>query len=169
MPKYFDLSAIAKELPDYEEEGDPPGSGENMYPYARAMLAALYGDRSYTDLSARSAAIEEAKRNRTYDPADYDDVLSGRKEDPYPKGVTKQLTDTEHVVDCFNDALAGILHGLSVRVAPGQMKAVVEHLIKHATFTMRWIAENEDRNDAHEKAENERDILRMHIEFRTES
>jgi hypothetical protein len=66
--------------------------------------------------------------------------------------------DAEHVVNCFNDALAGILHGLSVRVAPGQMKAVVDHLIEHASFTMRWTAQNEDNNDDDDKRENEMEI-----------
>jgi hypothetical protein len=121
MPKYFDLTAIAKELPDYAYEGDVPGNGTDMYPFANAMLSSLDGERQGD-------------------------------------------SDAEHVVNCFNDALAGILHGLSVRVAPGQMKAVVDHLIEHASFTMRWIAQNEDNNDDDDKRENEQDIRDFHSE-----
>jgi hypothetical protein len=106
MPKHFDLSAIAKELPDYAEEGDPPGSDVHAERYVLAMLEDL--DRKH-----------------------------------------EGLTDVEHVVGCFNDALAGILHGLSQRVAKGQMLAVVDHLTQHASYTMRWVARNEDEYGAH--------------------
>jgi hypothetical protein len=107
--KYFDLSAIAKELPDYAQEWDPPGFGQNSV-FARAILEELDADHA------------------------------GR-------------TDAQHVVDTFNDALAGLLHGLSVRVVPGQLKTVVDHLTQHASYTMGWIAE--DMNDYSDAAKEE--------------
>ena len=58
--------------------------------------------------------------------------------------------------------MAGLLHGLSVRVPPGEMTKVVEALMPHVMRTMRWIAENEDlyQTTDDDKEQSEEDIRR---------
>jgi hypothetical protein len=72
-------------------------------------------------------------------------------------------SDPQHVVNCFNDAVAGLLHGLSVRIVPGQMRNVVEQLIPHVHFTMRRFAEDED-----EHFDSDEDKIEKEKEFRRE-
>jgi hypothetical protein len=122
--KYLNIGdhEIERNIPDFDGEGDAPGSGENSTPFAVAMLAEIDGDRG-------------------------------------PAGPDK-WTDAEHVVNCFTDAVAGLLHGLSVRIAPGQMKEVVEQLIPHVSHTMRWVAQDEDKYHGDKsKEENEQEVL----------
>jgi hypothetical protein len=83
----------------------------------------------------------------------------GKFTDPDGRG---RFTDVEHVVDTFNDALAGLLLGLSVRVAPGQMKDVVAHLVKHASYTMQWIARDENNSTDADKEELEEIFASSH-------
>jgi hypothetical protein len=120
MPKYFDVAAIKKDLPDYAHEGDP-NYGDSVF--ARTMLAEL---------------------DKPHDGP----------------------TDGQHVNDCFNDALAGILDGLALRIPPGQMRSVVEHLLQHAAFTMRWKAQIEDDNYKTNEAKRQEEICLLGLEGR---
>ena len=125
--RYFDLSNIREERPDYGSEGDPPGGTKDALAFSKLMLAEL---------------------DKPHDG----------------------LTDAQHVVERFNDALAGLLHGLSVRVPPGRMEDVVNHLLLHAQHTMCRTAEIEDDHHASDvsKGENENEIRRSNVHLRSE-
>jgi hypothetical protein len=84
---------------------------------------------------------------------DYDHQGDPPAEDDYAPAMLKDLdgvrwnseySDADHLVSCFNDAIAGITAGLALRAPPGQLEEVIEALIDHAAATMRRGAKARD-------------------------